>query len=313
MSSALLIQDLRYLDHNPGKFHPESPQRLQAIARMLEESGLEKKGLGLEPREASLEEIALIHTREHIHAIENTSHYDEFDLDADTHTSSPSFNAAKLAVGGVLTGVDALLSGQAEQGFVFPRPPGHHAEKDHAMGFCLFNNVAIAAEYLIRKKNLKKIAIFDFDVHHGNGTQHLFENRSDVFYISTHQYPFYPGTGASHEVGKGEGEGYTLNLPLRAKTSDGEYLEIFREKVIPALRDYRPDFLLLSAGFDGHALDPLGGLHLTRSCFRQIAEDTTTLQKELAQIPVLYALEGGYHLQALPESVKEVVEVMLNA
>lgn len=179
------------------------------------------------------------------------------------------------------------------------------------MGFCLFNNVAIAAEYAIQKKGLKKVVILDFDVHHGNGTQHIFEERADVFYISTHRYPFYPGTGSLFERGRGAGEGYTLNIPMSAGEGDAEYAEAFQEKVIPAVLSYQPELLIVSAGFDSHRLDPLGGMEVTDRGFRKMAEEIEGMRKKCGTIPVLYALEGGYSLKGLPESVKEVVEAMV--
>lgn len=311
MNRVALVQDPRYLEHITGAMHPERPERLKIIEKMLSESGLEKQALSLEPREATREEIAAVHTLDLIEEVAATEGRPSTYLDPDTHASRHSWEAAKLAAGGLLVALDELLLGKVDEAFAFPRPPGHHAERDHAMGFCLFNNVAIAAEYAIRKKGIKKIVILDFDVHHGNGTQHIFEDRPDVFYISTHRYPFYPGTGSAHERGKGAGEGYTLNLPMNGGEGDDEYEEVFREKILPAIAQYRPDLLILSAGFDAHRLDPLGGMGVSNEGYRRMAENIETIKKKCGNIPVLYALEGGYSLKGLSESVKEVVEVML--
>ncbi|MBF0492554.1 MAG: histone deacetylase [Deltaproteobacteria bacterium] len=311
MNKIALVQDPLYLEHLTGALHPESPQRLKAISAMLKNSGLESKTKKLEPRRATPEEIQLIHTPQLFKQIEATQYRESTYLDADTHASEKSFLAAESAVGGLLTALDELLEGNIEQAFCFPRPPGHHAEAHRAMGFCLFNNVAIAAEYALKKKNLKKVFIYDFDVHHGNGTQHVFEDRADVFYLSLHQYPFYPGTGAASEKGQGAGEGYTLNLPLPAGCGDKEYLQNIQNQVEPALLNYKPDLLIVSAGFDAHQRDPLGGMEVSTKGFRAMAESITKMKIKCGNIPVLYSLEGGYDLQGLSESVKEVVEVML--
>lgn len=306
-----IVQDPRYLEHFTGALHPERPERLKVIQKMLHESGLLQKCVSLETREATEEEIARVHTKELIEQVKNTAKRDSTYLDADTHASRHSWEAAKLAAGGLLMATDELLAGKLEEAFAFPRPPGHHAERDHAMGFCLFNNVAIAADYALQKYKLKKILILDFDVHHGNGTQHIFEERSDVFYISTHQYPFYPGTGAASEKGRGQGEGYTLNIPLRAGSDDEIYHHSFTEFIEPVVTTYNPDFLIVSAGFDAHERDPLGGMEVSKQGFKAMAESIEKMKKACGNIPVLYALEGGYDLEGLSESVKEVVEVML--
>ena len=312
MNKVGIIQDPRYLEHLTGSMHPERPERLIAIQKMLEDSALLKKCISLEAREASEEEIALTHAYTLIEEVKSTAGKNSTYLDGDTHASAYSWQAAKLAVGGLLAATDLLLEHRLDQAFAFPRPPGHHAERDHAMGFCLFNNVAIAADYALQKYALKKILILDFDVHHGNGTQHLFEERADVFYISTHQYPFYPGTGAAHEKGKGAGEGYTLNLPLHAGANDETYHQIFKEKIEPSVIEYKPDFLIISAGFDAHELDPLGGMQVSKQGFKAMAQSIEKMKKACGNIQVLYALEGGYSLKALAESIQEVVQVMLD-
>lgn len=312
MNKVGIIQDPRYLEHITGLHHPERPERLLAIRKMLEDSALLKKCVSLEARSASEDEIALIHTRELIDKIKESAGKPSTFLDGDTHASEHSWEAAQFAVGGLLAASDELLAGKLDAAFAFPRPPGHHAERDHAMGFCLFNNVAIAAEYILKKSNLKKILILDFDVHHGNGTQHIFEKRSDVFYLSMHQYPFYPGTGAAAERGKGAGEGYTLNIPLHAGSDDAIYQRCFQELVEPAVTAYQPNFLIISAGFDAHIKDPLGGMEVSKWGFREMANSIQRMKKACSDIPLLYALEGGYNLEGLSESVKEVLEVMLN-
>ncbi len=311
MNRIALVQDPRYLEHLTGALHPERPARLQCIEKMLRETGLASQAIALEPRKATKEEIARVHTLELINELEKTALQESTYLDPDTHASRHSWEAAQLAAGGLLVAIDELFSGKIDEAFAFPRPPGHHAERDHAMGFCLLNNVAIAAEYARHEKGSKKIVILDFDVHHGNGTQHTFEERADIFYISTHRYPFYPGTGASDERGRGEGEGYTLNIPMPAESNDADYEIQFREKIVPAVLQYKPDFMIISAGFDAHRLDPLGGMEVSHKGYQRMAEQIEEMKKKCGNIPLLYALEGGYDLKALSESVKEVVEVML--
>ncbi len=311
MNKIALVQDPLYLEHLTGISHPESPQRLKAISEMLKNSGLDTKCKTLEPRKATAEEIQLIHTPELYKQVQESQYRESTYLDGDTHASEKSFLAAEFAVGGLLTALDELLDGQIEQAFCFPRPPGHHAEAHRSMGFCLFNNVAISAEYALKKKNLKKVLIYDFDVHHGNGTQHIFEKRADVFYVSIHQYPFYPGTGAASEKGKEAGEGFTLNIPLPAACGDEIYLQSIQNKIEPEILNYKPDLLIISAGFDAHRRDPLGGMQMTKEGFKAVAQSIQKMKNQMGNIPVLYALEGGYDLQGLSESVKEVVEVML--
>jgi len=311
MNKIALVQDPHYLEHITGVMHPERPERLLVIKKMLTETGLIERAVSLEPRKATEEEIAGVHTRGLIEEVKATQHRDSTYLDPDTHASRHSWEAAQLAAGGLLVAIDALTEGTVDEAFAFPRPPGHHAERDHAMGFCLFNNVAIAAQYALTKKGMKKILILDFDVHHGNGTQHIFEERSDVFYISTHRYPFYPGTGSAHELGRGKGEGYTLNLPMGAGEGDEDYEEVFGQKITPAVLQYKPDLMILSAGFDAHRLDPLGGMEVTNEGYRRMAEHIEAMKKKCGNIPVLYALEGGYSLKGLSESVREVVEIMM--
>jgi len=210
----------------------------------------------------------------------------------------------------VITALDQVESGLVSNAFVFPRPPGHHAESNRSMGFCLFNNVAIGAEYLLKKKNKKRVAIVDIDVHHGNGTQHFFEERSDVFYISSHQYPFYPGTGGAHEKGRGAGEGFTLNLPLEAGSGDEELLKGYKKNLLPALEKYKPDFLIISAGFDAHTRDPLGGLNITQKGFQQLTLLLQSLAQKTCDGKIVFVLEGGYDKKGLQEGVTAVLETI---
>jgi acetoin utilization deacetylase AcuC-like enzyme len=311
MSKIGHVFDPRYLLHQPGASHPERPERLTAIEEMIEKSHLKKKLRPIAARRAEAEEIALVHDRHYIDAVARTSEMSGVYLDGDTFASPGSYEAALLAAGGVLEAVDRVMTGDCQKAFAMVRPPGHHAESGYAMGFCLFNNVGVAAEYLVKKYRCKRIAVVDFDVHHGNATQHMFYDRPDVFYLSTHRYPFYPGTGAADERGTGAGKGYTVNVPMAAGGGDEEYREAFEEKIIPALREYRPEVLLVSAGFDAHRLDPLGGMRVTEAGFGTMAERLAEVAGDFCGGKAIFTLEGGYDLQALAGSVKRVLEVLL--
>src|SRR5262245_4359693 len=240
-----VVLDERMLAHEPGRGHPERPDRLRVL---LEHLGDASSLVHLGARAASEEEIARVHSPDHVaHAAATAGR--RVVLDPDTVTSPGSYEAARLAAGSLLVACEAVLAGEITNGFALVRPPGHHAERDRAMGFCLFNNVALAAAWL-RARGLARVAIIDWDVHHGNGTQHLFEDDPSVLYVSTHQYPYYPGTGAADEVGRGAGAGRTLNLPFPVGFGDAEYARAFAEVIAPVCRQFAPEFLLVSAGFD---------------------------------------------------------------
>lgn len=309
MTKTGVLWDARYLNHLTGPWHPERPERLTAIRQVLTERPVGKKVTMLQPRLATLEEVVLIHDFEYVRKIEKTAGL-EVQLDPDTVTSPGTWDAARLAVGGILNAVDAVFEGRVNNAFAFVRPPGHHAEKARAMGFCLFNNVAIAAEYAIRTKNCRRVLIMDFDVHHGNGTQWAFYDRSDVFYLSTHRYPFYPGTGARREGGEGKGKGYTLNVTFSGGEGDHEYLTSFDDVILPAMRDYQPDLVLVSAGFDAHRLDPLGGMNVTADGFGRMSEALLEAAKEACGGRAVFVLEGGYSLQGLADSVEKALEAL---
>lgn len=255
-----------------------------------------------------MDDLEAVHTREHIRHIRRVCEDGGGVLDAgDTHASPASYEVAVLAAGAVLSSVDAVLEGSVSSAFCAVRPPGHHAERDGPMGFCLFNNVAIGARYAQRRHGIERVAILDWDVHHGNGTQHTFEEDPSVLYVSLHQYPFYPGTGAASERGIGAGEGATLNIPLPAGTGEGRYREEFDAQVVPALRSFGPELLLLSAGFDAHRDDPLADMRLTETSFAEFT-------RRVARIaPVVSVLEGGYNLAALASSVEHHLRALTEA
>jgi acetoin utilization deacetylase AcuC-like enzyme len=311
MAKTAHIFDNRYLLHDTGSLHPERAERLRAIEKMIEKSGLDKQLIPVPAREATLDEIMLVHDKDYVDSVAKTSELGGVYLDGDTFASPATFEASLLAAGGLLQAVDRVCQGEVSHAFAMVRPPGHHAERDYAMGFCIFNNVGVAAEYLVKKYHFKRVAVVDFDVHHGNATQHMFYDRSDIFYYSTHRYPFYPGTGAASEKGKGAGAGYTLNIPMAAGEGDEAYQKAFEEKLIPSLREYKPEILLLSAGFDAHVRDPLGGMKVTDAGFRYMAQELQKIALEYCQGKAIYTLEGGYDLEGLASSVKEVLQVLV--
>lgn len=303
-----------YLEHDMGPGHPESPQRLRAIIARLEETGLLPGLIRIAPQLATDDWVTQIHTNSYVRALRTRApHQGYVSLDPDTSMSPGSLNAAYLAAGGALTAVDAIMDKRVDNAFCAVRPPGHHAEADHAMGFCLINNVAVAARYFQKRYGLERIAIVDWDVHHGNGTQHAFYKDPSVFFFSTHQYPYYPGTGAVDERGEGKGEGFTLNVPLPAGMGDKEYLEIFNHLLRPSLKAYKPDAIIISAGFDAHRDDPLAGMNLTDEGYKALTRVVKEIAGEHAQGRVLSCLEGGYNLAALAASVEGHLRVLQEA
>jgi acetoin utilization deacetylase AcuC-like enzyme len=310
MARTGIVQDDRYLDHVAEGSHPESHQRLEVLYRMLEEPEMQGKFIAIEPRMAKDEELELIHTRRYIQLVAATASRKYTMLDPDTYACSKSYEAAKLAAGGAMAAVDKVVAGEVDNAFAFVRPPGHHAESDRAMGFCLFNNVAVAASYALQVHKLKRTLIIDWDLHHGNGTQHSFYDRSDVLYFSTHQSPYYPGTGYVTEVGNGAGQGFTVNVPLVAGPGDGEYARIFEEVLEPIAREYKPDLVFVSAGFDIYCQDPLGGMQVTPAGFANLAKIILEFAQATCGGKAVFVLEGGYHLDGLRDSVREVLKTM---
>jgi acetoin utilization deacetylase AcuC-like enzyme len=294
-----VVFDRRMLAHDPGFGHPERPDRLKVLADHLE-SARDVVHLGARP--ATEDELALVHPSAHVERIAATAGRPRVSFDPDTATSAASWEAAQLAAGSLLVVCEAVLAAQVDNGFALVRPPGHHAERDRAMGFCLFNNVATAAAWL-RRRGVGRIAIVDWDLHHGNGTQHLFEHDPDVLYVSTHQFPFYPGTGAAEEVGHGAAAGRTLNLPFPAGFGDAEYVRAFDEVIAPVVRQFAPEFVLVSAGFDADHRDPLGGMQVTPGGFAAMARACVGLAQETAQGRIAAVLEGGYDLDGIVEGV----------
>lgn len=305
-----IVRDPSYIKHDMGSYHPESPKRLMVLYSLLDEiSG----ALGLKEiaaRPASRHELSVIHAARYIEMIESTAGQGHTYLDPDTSACSDTWDAASKAVGALLTLVDAVVAGTIRNGFAFVRPPGHHAEHDRAMGFCFFNNVALAAAYALEHHGMERIAIVDWDLHHGNGTQNAFYEDPRVLFISLHQYPHYPGTGSVRETGHGKGEGYTINVPLGPGAGDAEYLYLFHSIVAPAVEAYRPELMLVSAGFDTHRSDPLGGMTVTEKGYQQMLQVLMHLANELCSDRLILTLEGGYHLNGLREASAVVLETL---
>lgn len=305
-----LVYDPIYLEHDTGD-HVENSQRLVVAMSYLKEAGIKEKLTCLPPRPATIEELEMIHTPEYISYVKSKAEKGGGWLDPDTVMSPKSYEAALYAAGGLLVAVEEVMKGEVDSAFALVRPPGHHALHDRAMGFCIFNNMAIAAKFALGKFSLNRILIADFDVHHGNGTQDAFYTDPGVLYFSTHQYPFYPGTGWMDETGTGEGEGTTVNFPIAAGWGDEEYLRAFNEVLVPVARRFQPQLILVSAGFDAHWADHLAMMRVSVKGFAQMAMILKELAAELCQGRLVFTLEGGYNLRVVASSIKAVFDVLL--
>lgn len=309
-----LIFDERFYEHETGPHHPERPQRLITIGERLHTSGLIERLTPISFEPASPDWVRRVHDQAYVDRLRAACDDGISCIDVpDSGICTRSFDVALLAVGGALAASDAVMVGRVDNAFCAVRPPGHHAEPDRSMGFCLFNNIAIAAEYLIARYGLERIAIVDFDVHHGNGTQHIFERRSDILFISLHEHPrfLYPGTGFEHETGIGPGKGLTLNLPMMPHSGDGQYRKAFVDFVLPALHRYEPQALLVSAGFDASATDPLAHVELTATCFSWMTIQLKAAAESLCAGRLICLLEGGYDLDGLSDCVEAHVRALV--
>ncbi len=301
-----------YMDHDTGWGHPERPERLAAIDQKLREKEYYKDLVKVEPVEADIAIIEKVHSPDYIKRVKKEIESGVNYLDSmDTAVCDESYHVALKAVGGGLRLCDIIMNDQARRGFCAVRPPGHHAEYDYAAGFCIFNNIAIAARYLQDIHNVARVAIVDWDVHHGNGTQHTFESDNTVLYISTHQYPHFPGTGARHERGKDVGEGYTLNFPMPAGSGEDDYLDVFQNHIIPALEDFKPGIILISAGFDAHNSDPLSYIGLSSETYYLFTSMLKEVANRYCNGRMVAFLEGGYDLNALATSTERVMDCFL--
>jgi|SoimicmetaTmtHMA_FD_contig_41_5994088_length_2182_multi_4_in_0_out_0_2 acetoin utilization deacetylase AcuC-like enzyme len=302
--SVILIHTDRFAEHQTPPGHPERPERaevMDAVAARWRERGVEI----VAPRAATSEQLARVHDPDYIRRISETALKSQ-QLDPDTYTSPESYEVALLAAGAAIDGVERVMAESHRAAVAMVRPPGHHAERERAMGFCLFNNVAVAAAHA-RAQGAAKVAIVDYDVHHGNGTQHIFETDPHVLYISTHQFPYYPGTGAADEIGRQAGLGFTVNVPLEVGAVDDDYRIAFSEIVLPVLRQFEPDLILLSAGFDAHERDPLGGMRVTTAAFAAMTLELRGVAEECCRGRIVSVTEGGYDLHALGSSLDAII------
>ncbi len=303
-----IVRDERYIDHITDDYHPENPNRLRAIYAMLQRGDMEGQFTEIPPRPATREELEMVHLPSYIDLIASTAGQPSRRLDPDTVASPKSYEVARLAVGGVLEAIEAVLQGKINNAFALVRPPGHHAETNRAMGFCIFNNIAVGAKYVMKMHGMERILIIDWDVHHGNGTQNTFYEDPEVLYLSTHRYGlFYPGTGAPAEVGSGKGEGYTVNVPISPGSGDAEYGNVFLHILKPIALSYEPQLILVSAGFDTYYRDPLGGMEMTERGYARLTNIIMDMAERTCGGKIVITLEGGYDLDGLATSVKGVL------
>jgi acetoin utilization deacetylase AcuC-like enzyme len=301
-----------YAGHDTGEFAYENANRLRAIRERLERDGLRSRLLRVEPRRAGLEWIEAVHTPEYVEIVRRDAESGAKELSTGhTLISLKSYDVALWAAGGVLAACDEVMAGRVERALCAVRPPGHHASAEVGMGFCIFNNAAVAARYLQKKYGLGRVLIADWDVHHGNGTQDIFYRDGSVFYLSTHQWPWYPWTGAAEETGEGEGKGATLNVPLPAGSGDKELIEAFEGLLRPAMDRFKPEFVLISAGFDSRTSDPLGRFRVTDEGFRRLTEIVLAIARDHASGRLVSVLEGGYSLEGLASAVSAHTETLL--
>ena len=302
------VYDPIYLKHDTGS-HVENFRRLEAITSHLEQTGLTQQLTPIKPRPATIDELSLVHHKQYISSIQEAAQRGGGWLDMDTVMSADSYDVALYAAGGAIKATEAVMNGEINSAFALVRPPGHHATPQRAMGFCLFNNVAIAAKYALAE--CERIIIIDFDVHHGNGTQEAFYDNPQVLYISTHQYPHYPGTGSTGETGSGTAKGTTVNIPLPGGCGDAEYQQVFEQIVVPATRRFKPQLILVSAGYDLHWADKLALMQVSVTGFARMVEVIKGLAGELCGGRLVLSLEGGYDITALAASVRATFDVLL--
>lgn len=307
MAQVTLYFDPLFEEHKTGYGHPERPERLPVAMNELEESGLLDTVDVVSPRDATVQEIELVHSLRYIEQVMELSRAGGGHLDMDTAVSTETYPAALKAAGALLDSVDWCLDGDSRRTFCMVRPPGHHALPGRGMGFCIFNNVAVGARYAQKRKGLKRVMIVDWDAHHGNGTQDTFYDDPTILYISLHQYPHYPGTGWVDETGKGKGEGYTLNFPFPAGTGEEFYMQAFERVVLPAGRRFEPDLVMVSAGYDSHAGDLLCSMRLGDSSFRKMAGSLAGFSEDCCSGRLIVTLEGGYNLNAEARAIVQTV------
>jgi len=312
-----IFYDEKFLLHNTGPNHPENPERLIPVIRDLKNNNqITSNTIWPNFEVATVEELSLVHSKKYIELVDRQvsqlNNNMAFLSTGDTPISRDSNLVAKLAVGAGLEAVDQIMAGDLSSGFALVRPPGHHASSSIGMGFCVYNSIAVVARYLQKKYGLERILIVDFDVHHGNGTQDIFYEDNSVFYFSVHQHPLFPGTGRPNEIGKGLGKGYTLNVELPKGSGNNEVIEAFNLQLRPAMDQFRPEFVLVSAGFDAHLGDPLGQLNYTDEGYGVIAEILQDISQKYADGRTLYMLEGGYNADNVSQSVQKILNVLIS-
>jgi acetoin utilization deacetylase AcuC-like enzyme len=303
-----VVVDARYRDHRGPEGHPEAPDRLAAVERAID--GFRERLLPIPARPASDEEILRVHDAAHLARVAAAARRAPIGLDPDTYVARASDEVARLAAGAAIDLARGVAAGRLANGLAAVRPPGHHAESDRAMGFCLYNNVAIAARALQAQDGVERVLIFDWDVHHGNGTQHSFEEDASVLYASTHQFPYYPGTGAFSEAGRGRGAGFTLNVPLPAGCGDEIYVGVLQRILVPVTEKFRPDIILVSCGFDAHRDDPLAAMQVSAAGFSAMAAIVRALAESVCGGRVACVLEGGYSQTGLYEGTRSLLSVL---
>jgi acetoin utilization deacetylase AcuC-like enzyme len=307
MATTGIITHPIYLEHKTEIFHPENPGRLQSIYGMLDDQDFGEGLVRIDPRYSTLEELLLVHDPRYVDRVLDTAEKTRVRFDPDTVTSPKTYKAAWMAAGGVMEAVRAVVEGDVGNAFALVRPPGHHALRDRAMGFCIFNNLAIAARYALKRHGLERVLIVDWDLHHGNGIQSIFYDDPRVLYISLHRYPYFPWSGGSAEIGQGKGEGYTVNIPLEFGASDADYANLFRHLLPSFAERYKPQIVLVAAGFDIHHADPLRSMKVTEAGFARMTGLLMDLAAGLCGGRLVLALEGGYDAEALRDSVAMVL------
>lgn len=305
-----IVFDSIFLRHNL-QGHPENAKRLESIMNALQKKGLAKKLDHIKSRSAELNELTVCHSENYINYVKEFCEKGGGYLDPDTYSNSSSHKAALVAAGSSIDLTRAVISGEMKNGFALVRPPGHHALSNRSMGFCLFGNIAIAAKISLKEVGVKKTAIVDFDVHHGNGTQALIGDNPNILFISSHQYPFYPGTGSINEIGSGDAEGTVINIPLQAGVGDEGFKQVYDEVVIPSLYRFKPDLILISAGYDAHRDDPLANMNLSLKGFNQISRQLIKAADEICSGKIIFFLEGGYNQDVLANGVSNTVRGLL--
>jgi acetoin utilization deacetylase AcuC-like enzyme len=306
-----IVKDRRYLGHGSGFAHPETPERLVSIYEMLDNPDMEWKFAWIDARHATREELERVHRSYYIDFIARTAGKAMTMLDPDTVATAETYETARLAAGGVMNAIDSVVSGETDNAFALVRPPGHHAQAAEAAGFCIFNNVAVGVRHALARWGMERVLIVDWDLHHGNGTAETFYEERQVLYFSTHQSPGYPGTGNLAEAGKGPGLGYTINVPLRPGADDAFYVRVFRELLCPVAREFRPEIILVSAGFDIYIGDPLGEMKVTLEGFACLTRILLNLADECCKGRLVLVLEGGYNVLGLTRSVRAVLLELL--